>query len=40
MNKNKKKCDHKTNSEGGSSSVNSRRRRLLQMEYGNSGDRL
>ena len=33
------KCDHKPNSECGSS-VNSRRRRLLQMEYGNSGDRL
>ena len=33
------KCDHKPNSECGSS-VNSRRRRLLQLEYGNSGDRL
>jgi len=31
-------CDHKSNSECGSS--NSRRRRLLQLEYGNSGERL
>jgi hypothetical protein len=31
-------CDHKPNSECGSS--NSRRRRLLQLEYGNSGERL
>ena len=31
-------CDHKPNSECGSS--NSRRRRLLQDEYGNSGERL
>ena len=32
------KCDHKPNSKCGSS--NSRRRRLLQDEYGNSGERL